>query len=312
MLSKKKSLSLIIPIYNEEKVIPELIKRLTKFTGKFSKYEFEIILVEHGSVDNSFSLLQKYAKKDKRIKILQLSKNFGCDGGIAAGLNFARGEAAVIMMADMQEPIDLIAGFIRKWEEGYEIVYGVVKKRTGGLIRNICSIAFYKIINLLTANKFPQNASDFRLLDRKVYQTINEMREQNKYLRGLIMWTGFKSIGIPFDRQARFAGKSKADFTTVLSVAFNGIFSFSYLPLRFVSYLGLSLTVVSFLLILFYFYLYLLYGRVVPGVATIILLILILFGLLFFILGIISEYLARIYDEVKGRPNFIIKSKTNL
>ncbi|MFA6533104.1 MAG: glycosyltransferase family 2 protein [Patescibacteria group bacterium] len=311
-MMSKKLISIVIPVYNEKLVIPELINQLTKFINKNKKYNFEIILVENGSSDNSFILLQEFAKKDSRIKILQLSKNFGCDGGIAAGMRFATGDACVIMMADLQEPINLINQFLKKWEEGYEIVYGVVKKRTGGLIRNFNSILFYKIINSFTNNMFPENASDFRLIDKKVYQTINNTSEQNKYLRGLIMWTGFKNIGIPFDRTKRFAGKSKADFKTALYVALNGIFSFSYLPLRFVSVLGIGITFISFLMIVFYLYLYFVHGREAPGAATMILLTLSLFGILFFILGIISEYLARIYDEVKNRPSFIVNKKINL
>ena len=311
-MKSKKLISIVIPIYNEELGIPELIKQTTKFIDINENYDFEIIFVEHGSIDNSFSLLNKYGGKDKRIKILQLSKNFGCDGGIAAGMRFAKGDALVIMMADLQEPIELISEFIKKWEHGYEIVYGVVKKRTAGFIRNISSILFYKIINLFTKNMFPENASDFRLIDKKVYETINQMGEQNKYLRGLIMWTGFRHIGIPFNRVKRFAGESKANFITVLKVAVNGIFSFSYLPLRFVSVLGIGITFVSFLMIVFYLYLYFVHGREAPGTATIILLTLSLFGILFFILGIISEYLARIYDEVKARPSFIVKNKINL
>jgi len=311
-MKSKKFISIVVPVYNEEKVIPELIKRLTNFINKNSNYNFEVIFVEHGSVDNSFNLLNKYGKKDKRIKVLQLSKNFGCDGGIAAGMRFATGDACVIMMADLQEPIELISDFLKKWEQGYEIVYGVVKKRTAGLIRNFNSILFYKIINSLTNNMFPENASDFRLIDKKVYQTVNQMPEQNKYLRGLIMWTGFKHIGIPFNRTKRFAGESKANFITVLKVAINGIFSFSYLPLRFVTFLGIGITVISFLMIIFYLYLFIVHGREAPGAATTILLMLSLFGILFFILGIISEYLARIYDEVKGRPSLIIKNKINI
>lgn len=311
-MKSKKLISIVIPIYNEELGIAELVKQLTKFVDKKINYDFEVIFVEHGSVDNSFSLLQKFSKKDSRIKVLQLSKNFGCDGGIAAGMRFATGDACVIMMADLQEPIDLINQFLIKWEQGYEIVYGIVKKRTAGLIRNFNSVLFYKVINYFTNNMFPENASDFRLIDKKVYTTINNMSEQNKYLRGLIMWTGFKNIGIPFNRAKRFAGESKADFKTALYVALNGIFSFSYLPLRFVSILGIGITLLSFLMIVFYLYLYVVHGREAPGAATMILLTLSLFGILFFILGIISEYLARIYDEVKNRPTFIVKNKTNL
>ncbi|MEK7633223.1 MAG: glycosyltransferase family 2 protein [Patescibacteria group bacterium] len=310
-MKSKKLISVVIPIYNESLGIPELIKQLTNFMNKNPAYDFEVVFVEHGSVDNSFVLLQKFSRKDRRLKILQLSKNFGCDGGIAAGMHFVTGDACVIMMADLQEPIDLISKFIEKWEAGYEIVYGQVKKRTAGFFRNVSSVLFYKIINLFTKNMFPENASDFRLIDKRVYQTINQMGEQNKYLRGLIMWTGFKHIGISFNRANRFAGESKADFKTALKVALNGIFSFSYLPLRFVTFLGIGITVVSFFMIIFYLYLFLVHGREAPGAATMIILTLSLFGILFFVLGIISEYLARIYDEVKARPSFIIKNKVN-
>ncbi|MCX6732885.1 MAG: glycosyltransferase, partial [Candidatus Roizmanbacteria bacterium] len=160
--------------------------------------------------------------------------------------------------------------------------------------------------------KFPENASDFRLIDRKVCVAINALKEKNKYLRGLIMWTGYPSLGIPFDRKDRYAGESKSDFATIVKVALNGIFSFSYLPLRFVSFLGIGITIISFVMMITYLYLFLIHGRETPGVTTIIMLILLMFGLLFFSLGIVSEYMARIYEEVKGRPSFIVKSQINI
>ena len=307
----KKLISFVIPVYNEELTVPHLITTLTSFIKKQKKYEFEVILVENGSTDTSFSLLKKYAKKNKSLKIVQLAKNIGCDGGIEAGMQFARGDALVVVMADLQEPLEIVNTFIEKWEDGFEIVYGIVKKRTAGFIRNISSLIFYKLINILTRNMFPENASDFRLIDKKVYLTINSLTEKNKYLRGLIIWTGFKSIGIPFDRKNRIAGESKANTTTVLKVAVNGIFSFSYAPLRFVSFLGISITLISFIMMIGYMYLFFVHGREAPGVMTIIMLILFLFGLLFFSLGIISEYMARIYDEVKGRPSFLVKRLIN-
>src|SRR3990167_4014031 len=312
METSTKKISFVIPIYNEEDGIPELIKRLTLFINKMRQYTFEIIMVENGSFDNSFNLLNKLTKKDSRFKIVQLSKNFGTDGGLIAGIHFATGDACVIIMADLQEPIEMVKDFLEKWEKGYEIVYGVVKKRTASIFRNISSKLFYKVINYLTNNMFPQNASDFRLIDKKVYETINKMPEQNKYLRGLIMWTGFKHTGIPFDREKRFAGESKADLKTVFKVALNGIFSFSYIPLRMVSILGLFLTGISFILIITYFSLFLIRGRETPGITTVILLLLFLFGILFFVLGIISEYLVRIYDEAKHRPNFIVKKRIRI
>lgn len=310
-MKSKKTISFVIPIYNEEPGIPELIKQLSKYTYRKNRYIFEFILVENGSTDNSLKLLTPVARKDKRFIIIQLSKNVGCDRGLEAGMRFAKGDALIIMMADLQEPIALVDVFLNRWEHGYEIVYGIVEKRTASFIKNLFSVVFYKIINLLTGNMFAENASDFRLIDKKVYEVINSMQERNKYLRGLISWTGFKQIGVPFNRNKRFAGNSKSDISTVLTVAANGIFSFSYVPLRFISILGFTITCVSFILGIFYLYLYSIWGRVTPGATTTILLILFLFGVLFFVLGIISEYLVRIYEEVKKRPNYIVKETIN-
>ncbi|MFH2085994.1 MAG: glycosyltransferase family 2 protein [bacterium] len=312
MVNNKKLISIVVPVYNEEAVIPELLKRLTQFISFSSLYRYEVIFVEHGSRDRSFALLNQATKRHAYFKILRLARNVGADGGIVAGMQHAAGDACVILMADLQEPPELIAKLAEKWEEGYGIVYGLVKKRTAGIVRNFNSRLFYKIINLMTGNMFPENASDFRLMDRPVYEVVARMKEHNKYLRGLVMWTGYPSIGVPFDRAPRFAGTPKSDLKTVLKVASNGIFSFSYVPLRLVSTLGIFMTLVSFVLGLIYLYLFISEGRTAPGITTVILLTLILFGILFFVLGVISEYLARIYEEVKDRPPYLVKSKTNL
>lgn len=307
---KAQLISIVIPFYNEEGNIDELYKRLSNLFVKEIKYNFEIIAVEHGSSDSTFKKLLAINKKDKRLKIVELSRNFGsADPGISAGLNFAKGDALVITMADLQEPISLISKFLRKWEEGFEIVYGIVEKRPDtSFLRRSLSILFYKILNLMTGNIFPENVSDFRLIDKKVYEVVNKMPERNKYLRGVIAWTGFRQVGIPFERTARFSGESKADFATVLGVAANGIFSFSYVPLRMVTFIGFILSLVSFFVIILQISLFVIYGRGAPGISTIVILTSFLFGMLFLILGVIGEYLARIYDEVKGRPSFIVKN----
>lgn len=312
MTTQKKLISFVFPVYNEAENLPELLKQLITLFDSQQNHDWEAVFVEHGSSDSSFLILEKTGKIDPRIKTLRLSRNFGADGGVAAGMKYAKGDALIIMMADLQEPFSVIPKFVSQWKAGNEIVYGVVKKRTAGPLRNFMSRLFYRIMNLLTGNIFPENASDFRLIDRKVYEAVNSMPEQNKYLRGLVAWTGFKSVGVPFDRKTRYAGESKANFKTVLKVASNGIFSFSYFPLRLVSITGIGLTIVSFLLGLFYLSLYFIQGRQAPGAATIILIMLFLFGVLFFILGIISEYLARMYEEVKGRPTHIVKETINL
>lgn len=310
--ASKKLISFVIPVYNEEDAIPALLKEMSSFISKNHSYDFEVIYVENGSHDTSYELLVQAAKKEPRFKILQLSRNFECDGGIAAGMHYAKGDACVVMMADLQEPLWVVLEFIKKWEEGYDIVYGIVEKRTGSPMRNWLSVKYYKLLNMATNNAFPESVSDFRLIDKRVVDAINSMPEQNKYLRGLVMWTGFKHTGIKFDRLERVAGESKADLITVLRVAKNGLFSFSYLPLRFVSYLGIGMTIISFILIVFYLILFIIQGRVAPGITSILLLLLFLFGVLFFILGIMSEYIARIYEEAKRRPTHIVKNTINM
>ena len=306
----KKLISIVIPAYNEESVVEELKKRLQNIMDTCPNYDFEVIIVENGSFDTTFERLISIHKEDPRFKIVQLSRNFGCDGGITAGLAYARGDAAVIMNADLQDPPELIPQFIQKWESGYEIVYGVIQKREGvNIIRRVLSRAAYMIIFKLSNHMIPENASDFRLIDRKVYTIINSMKEKNIFLRGLVVWTGFKQIGVPFERQPRFAGESKADFRTVWRVALNGIFSFSYFPLKIATAMGFLLSTMAFIAALIEIYLYLVFGRDVPGFTTTILVILFCFGMVFLIFGIMGTYIERIYDEVKQRPNYIVNNE---
>jgi len=311
-ISHRKSLiSIVIPFYNEQENVEELYRRFTMLFALEKKYTFELIAVEHGSTDSTFAKLLNLHQKDKRVKILQLSKNFGtADAGIIAGLHFVKGSALVITTADLQDPPEVISKFLRKWENGYEIVYGIIKKRADtSFSRKILSLLFYKILNLATGNVFPQNVSDFRLIDRKVCEAVKTMPERNKFLRGIIIWTGFSQTGVPFNRSKRFAGESKADFLTVLKVAANGIFSFSYAPLKLVTIMGFILSLISFSMIIVQISLFMIYGRGAPGISTIVILISFLFSMLFLILGVIGEYLSRIYDEVKQRPNFIVRKK---
>ncbi len=306
----KKLISIVIPAYNEEEVLDELKRRLQNVMNNCSNYDFEVIIVENGSWDSSFEKLVHIHAEDPRFKIIQLSRNFGCDGGVTAGLQYARGDAAVIMCADLQDIPELIPELIKKWEEGFEIVYAIVQERVGISVgRRISSQLFYKIFSRLTNNTMPENASDFRLIDKKVLRAVNRIGETNRLLRGIIAWTGFKQTGIPFERPPRFAGESKADFITIFKLALNGIFSFSDIPLKIATVLGFVISALSFLLLFIEIALYLIYGREVPGIATIIFVISFLFGMLFLILGVMGEYISRIYDESKKRPLYIVREE---
>jgi dolichol-phosphate mannosyltransferase len=229
------------------------------------------------------------------------------DGGLTAGLSVLTGDACVLMTADLQDPPELIHEFLRKWEQGFENIYGVVTERQGtGPIRTFNSKAFYWLAGKLTDNRIPRNASDFRLLDRKVYEAIRNMDERNRFVRGLVAWVGFKSIGIPMQRPPRFAGESKAYTFKVIDLAFKGIFAHSYIPLRVITIAGLVTSVFSVLLFFVLSARWVVNGVPFGGFGTLVTIILFSFGILTFMLGIIAEYLGLVYEEVKQRPNYII------
>jgi len=307
----KKLISIVIPAYNEEENIEELHKRLEKVFESLPKYDFEVITIDNGSADSTFEKLIQINRIDNRFKIISLTRNFlPVNNAIVAGMKYARGDAIFITYADLQDPPELIPEFIKKWEAGYDIVYGIIRKREGlQPSRKILYSIFYLLINKLSNSVIPKDSSDFTLIDKKVNIIINNLEEKDKFLRGLIPWTGYKKIGIEYERAPRHAGKSKADISTVLNFAINGIFSFSNFPLHIASVLGFALSLISFILIVVEGILLLYYGREIPGIATIILVMLFSFGILFFLLGIIGGYIGKIYEEVKKRPDYIIKQE---
>ena len=309
----KKLISIVIAAYNEQDNIDQLAKRLQAVFAVNTNYDFEAIIVENGSLDETYEKLLAVHDQDIRFKILQLARNFRMDGGITAGLNSAKGDAAVIMTADLQDPPELITEFIKKWEEGYENIYGIVTKRNGtGLIRRLNSQLFYKVANLFTGGKIPKNVSDFRLVDRKVYQAINSIHERNRFIRGLFAWVGFKSIGIEHERAERFAGISGADTFKVIDLALKGIFAYSYIPLKLITIIGIVISISSFILLAWTLIKAVIWGVPFVGYAMIMSVMLLMFGILFIMLGVVSEYVGLIYEEVKQRPNFIVKNKIGL
>lgn len=309
-IKRKKLISIVIPAYNEELSINELTKQLQMVMDATNHYDFEVIITENGSFDSTFQKLLKIREKDKRFKILQTIRTFGCDGGITAGLSFASGEAAVVMTADLQDPPSMIPEFIKKWEQGYENVYGIVTKRKGySLIRRICTIVFYWVINKMSNGLLPQNASDFRLIDRKVYRAINSMNERVRLMRGMFMWVGAKSIGVSHERPERFAGKTKTNPLGLIKFALMSICSYSYLPLKFITYLGIIVSTGSFLFLVYTIITVFTKGVPFAGYGTLVSIMTFMFGMLFLILGIISEYIYFIHEEIKQRPNFILRKK---
>jgi dolichol-phosphate mannosyltransferase len=307
---QNKLISIVVPAYNESACIDELARRLGLMMDSEPEYDFEVVIVENGSLDDTWDKLLRIRDRDHRFKIVQLARNFRMDGGLTAGLAHVTGDAAVVMTADLQDPPELIPTFIRHWEDGYENVYMVVRKREGtGLIRRFNSRAFYWLAAKATDGRIVRNASDFRLVDRKVYDTINTMEERNRFVRGLFSWVGFRSIGVEHVRPPRFGGESKAHTFKVLDLAFKGIFAHSYLPLRLISVTGIAVSMLSFLTMAIFALRFLFYGVPFAGFGTLIGFILLLFGILFSMVGIVSEYVGLIYEEVKQRPNFIVRAR---
>jgi dolichol-phosphate mannosyltransferase len=303
----KKLISLIVPAYNEEDCVDELFSRLDAVFATEPQYDFEVVIVENGSIDSTWVKLQAIAEKDSRFKILKLSRNFRMDGGLTAGLDFIKGDACVLMTADLQDPPELIPQFLRYWEQGYENIFGVITKREGtGPIRTMNSKLFYWLAGKLTDGRIPRNASDFRLVDRKVYEAVKSMTERNRFVRGLFAWAGFNSIGVPMERPPRFGGVSNAHTLKVLDLAFKGIFAHSYKPLRLITVFGFVLSGLSFISIVPLFFLWLFVGVPFAGFGTLVGLFLLVFGIVSLMLGILSEYVGLIYEEVKARPNYVV------
>jgi glycosyltransferase involved in cell wall biosynthesis len=309
----KKRISVVVPAYNEEDNVDELGRRLAAVFDAEDAYDWEAILVENGSVDASWERLVALHERDPRFKVVQLSRNFRMDGGITAGLAHASGDAAVLMAADLQDPPELIREFLRKWEEGFEIVYQVVTDRRGtGPIRRMNSQIFYWLAGRLTEGRIPRNVSDFRLVDRVAYETVNAMQERNRFVRGLFAWVGFRTVGIEHERPPRTAGVSGAHTFKVLDLALKGIFAHSYAPLKLISLFGAALSGLSFLAIIVLAVRFILFGVPFAGFGTIICLFLLLFGFMFTMLGIVSEYVGLIYEEVKQRPNYVVRERLGL
>jgi dolichol-phosphate mannosyltransferase len=303
-----KKVTVISCAYNEEACVDELAQRLSTVFEGMPELELEVLLVDNGSHDRTLEHIKAIAARDKRFRAIELSRNFGFDGGLSAGLPYATGDAVVFMAADLQDPPEVIPDFIERWQQGYENVYGVVSSREGtNWKRRLNSKLFYFLMTRLAEHPIPPNARDFRLIDRRIYQQLLGMDEHIWFLRGLVAWTGFRSIGVEFDQPPRFGGDSKASTLKIVEFAIKAIFAHSLVPLRLMPLIGLALTAGSFMALIGISVNSLVDGVPFPGFGTIVALILFLFGVLFCLLSIVGIYIGLIFEEVKRRPDFVVR-----
>jgi glycosyltransferase involved in cell wall biosynthesis len=306
----KKLISIVVPAYNETDCVEELAQRLQSVFDLEPNYEFECVIIENGSEDDTFIKLEKIHNSDSRFKVLQLSRNFRMDGGLTAGLSLVKGDACVLMTADLQDPPEMIPEFIRLWEAGFENVYGLVTRRDGiSWLRAVNSKLFYWLAAKLTSGKITKDASDFRLVDRKVYEAVNSMAERNRFVRGLFSWVGFKSIGVEMVRPPRFGGVSNAHTLKVLDLALKGIFAHSSVPLRLITLLGFLLSAIAIVTLGIYIVAAVMFGVPFNGFGTLVSIALGGLAITTLLLGVIGEYVGLVYEEVKQRPNFVISRK---
>ena len=305
----RKVISIVSPCYNEAGNVAELADRIRAvFAPLADRYDFEAILVENGSHDGTYEELLRVRAGDPRFRIVQLSRNFLMEGGMMAGLSYATGDACVIMASDLQDPPELIPALIGKWEQGYENVYQVVTKRTdNGIFRRIAAAGFYNIINRVSDTPVPRNASDFRLVDRKVYEAFNALPERNRMVRATWGWVGFRSIGVEHERPPRHSGESHFRWLNTTGFAIRGILASSSSPLRAIPLFGIGLSSLSFAALMGIVIRALFLGVPFPGFGTIVSLTLLLFGVLVLLLGVVSEYIGMIFAEVRHRPAFIVR-----
>lgn len=304
-------LSVVIPVFNEEALLPELFRRLTSALTPLG-IPFEVILVDDGSHDRTAELLRQQSLADPRFRSLHFSRNFGHQAAVTAGIDHAQGRAILVMDADLQDPPELAGDFLAKWREGFEVVYGVRTKRKEGPFKRLGYFLFYRTLKQLTHVEIPLDAGDFALIDRRVAEVLRAMPERNRFVRGIRSWAGFRQTGLVYERDKRYAGEVKYTFAKLIRLAIDGVLSFSYVPLRVAVYFGLFVSIISFLLAIYFVIFHLVGGSAPWGWASTIVVIFFMGGIQLLTLGFIGEYVSRIYDEVKQRPLYIVANRHNV
>ena len=309
-----KKISVVIPMYYEEEVVDICYKRVVNNLKKLSdKYSYEIIFINDGSKDSTLEILKKIASNDDNVKIISFSRNFGHQAAVTAGIRNVTGDAIIIMDADLQDPPELFEGMIEKWEEGYEVVYGKRKTREGeSIFKLLTARMFYNTLNKLSEIEIPKDTGDFRLVDRKVIDVIATLPEHNKFLRGLFSWVGFNQYAYEYNRANRVAGKTKYPFKKMFKLATDGILSFSAKPLKIVGAIGIFSVIVSIIILIYSIVSYMFkLNSLTPGWTSIMCTMTFIGGIILISLWMIGEYIARIYEESLGRPEYIIDELIN-
>lgn len=308
-----KKISILVPCYNEEKSLPLLQERLKSLMDSMPQYAWEVILVNDGSRDNTIEVARQLRQQDARMCYIDLSRNFGKERAMLAGFDHATGDCMVIMDADLQDPPEVIPQMIALWEEGWEDIYARrVSRGKESWLRRKLSLAYYRTLQRTTRVDVLENVGDFRLLDRKCINALKQMRECERYTKGLFSWMGFKKKEITFNRHDRAAGESSFNFFKLILLGIDGITSFTTAPLRFATVLGFVVSVIAFVYMCYILVKTILYGDPVQGYPTLIIVILFLGGVQLLSLGIIGEYLGRIFNETKSRPVYFIREKDGL
>jgi len=302
----------VLPIYNEEQTVPELLRRLGLLVEQLDG-ETEVIFVDDGSSDSTYELLVAAREQDPRFKLLRLSRNFGHQIAVTAGLDVASGDAVIVMDADLQDPPEVALELAARWRDGYDVVYAVREDRQGeSRFKRATASGFYRLFKRVSDVDVPLDVGDFRLVDRRALDAFRSMRETNRYVRGMFSWIGFRQVGVPFSRDERFAGETKYPLPKMLKFATDGIVSFSAYPLRFALKLGFLVSAFSFLLGIVFLVSRLAGLYSVPGLASIAVFVAFLGGMQLLLIGIMGEYVARIHDEVKGRPLYLVSDTQGL
>tara|TARA_B100001758_G_C18341028_1_gene574325 strand:+ start:349 stop:1296 length:948 start_codon:yes stop_codon:yes gene_type:complete len=307
-----KKISIIAPFFNEEESLPIFLEEVLNIVEELVEYNFEIIFIDDGSTDNSLVFLKEKAKENKNIIVLELSRNFGKEAALTAGIDMAVGSAIIPIDVDLQDPPILIKKMIKQWESGSDVVLAKRENRLNeNFLKRISASFFYKIYSFFVGNSKISNVGDFRLIDKRVVDNIKNLKEKNRYMKGLLSWPGFSSAEIPYTRNKRKAGKSKFTFLKLLNLGFEGVTSFSVLPLKFFTFIGFIGIIFSFFFAIIILLQKIFYENFIEGYAFLILLILFFGSLQLLGIGILGEYIGKIYIETKNRPIYIIKNRYN-